>query len=67
MQSPHQELATVLLGEDVLDWIAERRTAVPRWTWELLADELAKVTDGKVSVSRETLRQWVLAAEQVAS
>jgi uncharacterized Ntn-hydrolase superfamily protein len=51
-----QRLATVLLGQDVLDFIAERRTAGVAWRY--ICRQLAEATDGQIDVTHETLRQW---------
>jgi hypothetical protein len=56
--TPTQRLAAIMLGRPLADYVAAKRTARPRWTWQQIADELALDTDGDVVVSREALRQW---------
>ena len=56
--TPTQRLAAIKLGRPLVDYVAEKRTARPRWTWEMIADQLGVDTDGDVVVSREALRQW---------
>ena len=56
--TPTQRLAAIKLGRPLADYVSEKRTARPRWTWEAIADQLAADTDGEVTVSREALRQW---------
>jgi len=67
--SPLQELAGLLLDRPLAEYVAEKRTARPRWPWRLIAEQLATDTDGKVAVSHEALRSWYAddVAEQVAS
>lgn len=52
----NQRLANVLLGQDVRDFIAERRTAGR--AWRLIARDLYEATDRQVDVTHETLRSW---------
>ena len=61
--TPTQQLATLLLGEPVLDWIAQRRAQGK--TWRAIARELDQRTDHRVDVTYETLRIW--AGERIAS
>jgi hypothetical protein len=56
--TPTQRLAEIKLGRPLVDYVVEKRTARPRWTWQLIAEQLADDTDGEVSVTREALRQW---------
>lgn len=51
-----QRLASHLLGRDVRDFIAERRTEGR--AWRFVARDLYEATDGLVDVTHETLRQW---------
>lgn len=53
-----QELASLLIGRPLSEYVEEKRAARPRWAWHLIAEQLAEDTDGKVVVSREALRQW---------
>lgn len=60
-----QRLASTILGQDVRDWVNERRGHPYQPSWAAIADELTEATAGQVRVSRETLRLWM--SEQVAS
>lgn len=68
-----QRLASVLLGTDLQEWVAERRNPIDiRRSWRLIAAELRRQTEGAVDVTGETLRGWFKDideddAEQVAS
>ena len=53
-----QRLAAMKLGRSLADYVDEKRTAHPRWSWEMIADQLADDTNGEIVVSREALRQW---------
>lgn len=55
-QTPTQRLASLLLGTDVRDFIAQKR-AEGR-PWRFVARDLYDATDGQVDVTYETLRQW---------
>ena len=55
-----QRLATILLGEPVADWLQAKRAM--GMSWRSIANHLEDETDGQVSVSHESVRQW---AEQV--
>ena len=59
--TPTQALASVKLGEDVLDWIADKRNTRPQWSWRLIAEELAARTG--VTVTGEAIRQWMVARD----
>jgi len=54
-----QQLATILLRQDVIEWIVERR---PDTSWRKLARELYDATDGQVDVTQQTLYSWYAAA-----
>ena len=56
--SAKQLLADILLEQPLAEYVAEKRTAIPRWPWRLIAEQLATDTDGKVDVTHETLRSW---------
>ena len=56
--TPTQRLAAIKLGRPLEDYVNEKRLARPRWTWKLIAEQLALDTDGEISVSHEALRQW---------
>lgn len=56
--TPTQQLASLTLGRPLDEYVAEKRDTQPRWSWEQIAEQLAADTDGVVTISRETLRQW---------
>lgn len=55
-ETPTQRLASLLLGTDVRDFIAEKRTAGR--PWRFITRDLYEATGGQVDVTHETLRQW---------
>lgn len=57
-QTPSQALAEVVLGRPLSEYVAEKRSARPQWSWQLISEQLTADTDGRVTVTRETLRQW---------
>ena len=61
-ETPHQRLATVILGRPVRDWIADQRAL--GHTWRHIATALSLETDGQVVVSHEAVRGWF---EEVAA
>lgn len=63
----NQRLAELLLGRPLSEYVIEKRTSVPRWTWRLIAEQLATDTEGDVQVSHETLRQWYGATDDEAA
>jgi hypothetical protein len=56
--TPSQRLAEMALGRPLADYVAEKRNARPRWTWRLIAEQIATDTNGTVNLSHETLRGW---------
>jgi hypothetical protein len=56
MPSANQRLASLLLGRDVMDWIAQRRDEGA--SWRKLAAELQDRTNGQVRVSDVALARW---------
>jgi len=58
MPTPTQQLADRLLGRPLAEYVAEKRSAIPRWPWRLISQQLAADTDGQVAVSHEALRGW---------
>lgn len=58
--SPTQRLASHLLDVDLDEWLERQRHPFPDVTrsWENVARQLDKATDGQVAVSGETLRKW---------
>lgn len=68
VESPSKALAEHLLGRSLSDYIAEKRAARrPRWSYRMIAEQLADDTDGKVVVTGETVRQWAPSDHAVAS
>lgn len=65
--TPTQRLATALLGQEVGEWIAERRNHPYRPSWQAVADELREATDGQVDVTREAVRLWMAESTKQAS
>lgn len=55
-ETPTQRLASMLIGQDVRDFIAEKRASGR--AWRFIARDLYDATDGQVDVTYETLRQW---------
>jgi hypothetical protein len=51
-------LADVLLGRPLVEYVGEKRSGRPRWSWSLIAEQLVDDTGGKVAVTGETLRLW---------
>lgn len=51
-----QELASVLLGEDVMTWMDRAHRAGS--TWRDIAGELSYRTDGRISVTEQTIHNW---------
>lgn len=64
--TPTQQLATLKLGTDVVQWVKERRNAHPRPSYRSIATDLRDLT--AVDVTDETVRLWALLnPEQAAS
>lgn len=51
-----QQLAEVVLGEPLQDWVVARRQR--GLSWKSVAAELAVTTNDQVQLNRETLRVW---------
>lgn len=62
-RTPTQDLASLLLGQDVMAWISKRRASS---TLAEIRDDLAAQTEGRVRPSVRTLTYW-LAADQSAA
>lgn len=54
--TPKQELASVLLEEDVMSWMDRAHAAGS--TWRDVASELSYRTNGLVSVTEQTIHNW---------
>lgn len=55
-ETPTQRLASLILQEDVRDFIARKRDEGR--PWRFIARDLHDATQGQVDVTYETLRQW---------
>lgn len=64
--SPTQTLAEVILERPLAEYVAEKRSARPRWPWKLIAEQLAADTEQRVNVSSEALRGWYAQSEVAA-
>ena len=63
-QVPYADLLLRLSGHGGLwDWAMEQRRSARPPNWTELAERLAMETDGAVAVKGDTLRKWLLAAE----
>lgn len=51
-----QRLATLLLGEELEDYVRSRRAE--RRAWRLIARDIYLATKGEIDVTHETLRTW---------
>ena len=54
--TPTQHLASLKLGRDLGEYVAEKRNT--NQSWQSIADDLTIDTDGVVNVTREALRLW---------
>lgn len=63
--TPTQKLAEEVLGRDLAGYVREKRSARPRWSWDLIAEELASDTGGKVTVTPQGLWKMYAADEKL--
>lgn len=63
--TPHERLATLVLGRPVGEFIAEHYADDRSDAW--ISRALADQTAGDVTVTRETIRQWRLRHEAAKS
>lgn len=56
-QTPNQKLASILLGQDVRDWIRARRDEGR--SWRMISRDLYDQTNKQVDVTYEALRAWL--------
>jgi len=54
--TPTQELATLLLGQPVDEWIQARRA--DNQPWRIIARDLYERTNGRIDVTHQTLVNW---------
>ena len=66
-QNPSQLLAEALLRRPLAEYVLEKRSGRPRWSWDLIATQLADDTAGKVRVTGQTLRNWYGEMERAVS
>jgi hypothetical protein len=55
-QSPAQLLATLLIGEPVVQWINHRRALGA--TWKVITREIHQATNGQLDLTEKTVRDW---------
>lgn len=67
MATTSQQLATMALGVDVVEWVRSRRDTPAEPSFQTIANELKAATGGRVAVSDQTIRNWYVGSEQVAS
>lgn len=53
--SPRYRLASVLLGEDVAEFINARR---PDRAWRLICRDIYEATHGEIDVTQQTVINW---------
>ena len=56
-ETPTMKLASILLGQDVREWISQRRT--DGRSWRLISRDLYEATNRQVDVTHESVRSWV--------
>lgn len=59
-----QQLAEMVLGTDLGEYVRTKRAARPRWSWALIAEQLSEDTAGKVSVTPQALWDWYAELER---
>ncbi len=52
------KLASILLGQDVREWIAGRRN--DGRSWRLISRDLYEATNKQVDVTHEAIRSWAV-------
>lgn len=52
------KLASILLGQDVREWIAGRRN--DGRSWRLISRDLYEATNRQVDVTHEAIRSWAV-------
>ena len=56
--TPTQKLASIILGQDVREWITQRRS--DGRSWRLISRDLYEATNRQVDVTHESIRSWVI-------
>jgi hypothetical protein len=64
-RSATQQLADLVLGRPVEEYVAERRNAGR--SWRMVTRDLAEATEGRVDVTEVTLRSWIADLDRIAS
>jgi hypothetical protein len=59
-RTAQQQLADIMLGRAVEDWLADQRKLGA--SWRRIARDLARQTEGRVHVTDVTVRAWGMAA-----
>lgn len=59
-----RKLASVLLKQDVVEYILERR---PHRSWRVIARDIYEATGGEVDVTPQTVINWVRENEPAAT
>ena len=59
-ETPTMKLASILLGQDVREWITGRRD--DGRSWRLISRDLYEATNKQVDVTHEAIRSWVTEA-----
>ena len=57
-ETPNMKLASILLGQDVREWIAGRRN--DGRSWRLISRDLYEATNKQVDVTHEAIRSWAV-------
>ena len=59
--TPTQKLASIILGQDVREWIVRRRS--DGRSWRLISRDLYEATNKQVDVTHESIRSWVIESD----
>lgn len=59
--TPTQQLAEVLIGQPLPEYIRAKRNARPSFTWRLIAEDIERDTNGKVKVTPYAVSMWAAA------
>ena len=62
--TPTQKLASIILGQDVREWITQRRS--DGRSWRLISRDLYEATNRQVDVTHESIRSWVTEGEDAS-
>lgn len=67
VSTPNQRLAERIIGRPLGEYVTEKRTAIPKWSWRLIARQIEIDTGGQVNVTDETLRGWFVDTDDTES